>query len=67
MEGPDPFEISVRAGLKRIGLVPDEIDLAVMRATESIYGPQIDALMTVDLEHVADEPEIDLSLPPDPA
>jgi hypothetical protein len=66
MEGPDPFEISVRAGLERIGLVPDEIDLAVMRATESIYGPQIDALMTVDLEHVADEPEIDLSLPPDP-
>ena len=67
MEGPDPFETYVRAGLERLDLVPDEVDLAVIRATDSIYGPQIEALMQADLGHVAEEPEMDLSRPPEPA
>ena len=66
MEGSDSFETFVRAGLERFGLVPDEVDLAVIRATDSIYGPQIEALMAADLAHVADEPDIDLSRPPKP-
>ena len=65
MESADPFETYVRTGLERFGLVPDDVDLAVMRATDGIYGPQIDALMAADLEHVADEPEIDLSRAPE--
>jgi hypothetical protein len=66
MEIPDPFETYVRTGLERFGLVPDDVDLAVIRATDSIYGAQITALMAADLEHVADEPGIDLSRPPEP-
>lgn len=67
MEAPDPFEQFVRVGLERFGLTPDDVDLAVIRATDSIYGPQISALMAADLAHVADEPDLDLSKPPDPA
>ena len=66
MEGADPFDTFVRTGLERFGLVPDAVDLAVIRATDSIYGPQIEALMAADLAHVADEPAIDLSRPPEP-
>ena len=67
METPDPFEQFVRVGLERFGLTPDDVDLAVIRATDSIYGPQIEALMAADLAHVGDEPDIDLSKPPEPA
>lgn len=64
MEAADPFEIYVKKGLERFGLVPDEVDLAVIRATDGIYGPQIEALMAADLSEVPDEPDIDLSQPP---
>jgi hypothetical protein len=64
MEAPDPFEIYVKKGLERFGLVPDEVDLAVIRATDGIYGAQIEALMAADLSRVPDEPDIDLSQPP---
>ena len=67
MESHDPFETFVRTGLERFGLVPDDVDLAVIRATDAIYGPQISALMAADLEHAADEPDIDLSRPPEPS
>jgi hypothetical protein len=67
MEDPDPFEQFVRVGLERFGLTPDDVDLAVIRATDSIYGPQISALMAADFAHVADEPDLDLSKPPEPA
>jgi len=67
MESADPFEIFVRTGLERFGLVPDDVDMAVIRATDGIYGAQIEALMAADLEHVADEPDIDLSKPPEQA
>ena len=63
----DPFDTYVRTGLARFGLVPDEVDLAVIRATDGIYGPQIEALMAADLAHVPDEPDADLSKPPSPA
>ena len=66
MQSPDPFETYVRAGLERFGLVPDDVDLAVIRATDSIYGSQIEELMAADLSHVADEPRMDLSKPPEP-
>jgi hypothetical protein len=64
MQAPDPFEIYVKTGLERFGLVPDEVDLAVIRATDGIYGPQIAAMMAADLSGVPDEPDIDLSQPP---
>ena len=64
MDSADPFETFVRTGLERFGLVPDAVDLAVIRATDGIYGPQIEALMAADLEHAAEEPDIDLSQAP---
>jgi hypothetical protein len=64
MEAQDPFEIYVKKGLERFGLVPDEVDLAVIRATDGSYGAQIEALMAADLSRVPDEPDIDLSQPP---
>ena len=67
MEAPDPFEQFVRVGLERLGLTPNDVDLAVIRATDSIYGQQISALIAADLAHVADEPDLDLSKPPEPA
>jgi hypothetical protein len=67
MESADPFETFVRTGLERFGLVPDDVDLAVIRAADGIYGPQIEALMAADLEHVADEPDLDLSRAPERA
>jgi hypothetical protein len=67
MESSDPFESYVRIGLERLGFTPDDIDIAVIRATDSTYGPQIDAMLAADLSGVAAEPEIDLSRPPEPA
>ena len=67
MESPDPFESYVRIGLERLGFTPDDIDIAVIRATDSIYGEQIYAMLSADLSGVAGEPEIDLSRPPEPA
>jgi hypothetical protein len=64
MQTPDPFEIYVKTGLERFGLVPDDVDLAVIRGTDGIYGPQIEALMAADLSQVPDEPDMDLSRPP---
>ena len=67
MEAADPFESHLRAALERLGFEPDDTDVAVIRATDSIYGPQIDALMAADLRQVAPEPVLDLSRPPEPA
>jgi hypothetical protein len=67
MEGSDPFESYVRIGLERLGFTPDDLDIAVIRATDSIYGPQIDAMLSADLSGVAGEPEMDLSRPPEHA
>jgi hypothetical protein len=67
MEGSDPFESYVRTGLERLGFTPDDIDIAVIRAADSTYGPQIDAMLSADLSGVPGEPEIDLSRPPEPA
>ena len=67
MEAADPFESYIRTALERLGFEPDDIDVAVIRATDSTYGPQIDALMAADLHHVVPEHDLDLSRPPEPA
>ena len=55
----DPFEQFVRAGVALAGLEMDEIDLAVMRAADSAYGPGLRALDAADLSHVKTEPDLD--------
>ena len=66
MEASDPFESYIRVGLERLGFELDDTDLAVIQATDSIYGQQIDALMQADLAHIAREAAMDLSRPPEP-
>lgn len=66
MEAADPFEQFVRTSLERLGFTPDDVDVAVLRATDSIYGPQIEALLAADL-HGDVEPDLDLSRAPEPA
>lgn len=66
MEAADPFEQFVRTGLERLGFTPDDVDVAVLRATDSIYGPQIEALLAAGL-HGNVETDLDLSRAPEPA
>jgi hypothetical protein len=55
----DSFEQFARAGLELAGVEMDEIDLAVMRAADAVYGPELRALDTADLSHVKTEPDLD--------
>lgn len=54
----DAFEQYVRAGLDLAAVPVDDIDLAVMRAADAVYGPGMRALLAADLRAVM--PEIDL-------
>ena len=54
----DAFERYVRAGLELAGLPVDEVDIAVMRAADGVYGPGLRALAAADLREVL--PEVDL-------
>jgi hypothetical protein len=63
MVGGD-FDTFARAALARMGVAADDIDLAVMRAAESVYGPDRDALMAADLSGIPREHDFDPSRPP---
>jgi hypothetical protein len=54
----DAFERYVRAGLEFAEVPVDEIDIAVMRAADAVYGAGMRALAAADLREVM--PEIDL-------
>ena len=54
----DAFERYVRAGLELADVPVDDVDLAVMRAADAIYGPGMRALAAADLRDVL--PEVDL-------
>ena len=54
----DAFERYVRAGLELNGVAVDEVDIAVMRAADAVYGPAMRALASADLRDV--HPEVDL-------
>ncbi len=60
----DAFERFVRAGLELNGLIVDEIDIAVMRAADAVYGPGMRALAAADLRKVFPEVDLDPSRPP---
>jgi hypothetical protein len=64
MAAPDVFETWVRSSLARYGLEADDVDLAVIRVAEQVYGPQRDALMAADLSGVAPEHGLDASRSP---
>jgi hypothetical protein len=64
MQDERQFEQFVRAGLAQYGLGVDEVELRVMKAAESMYGPLRDALMASDLSDVAPEVALDPSRAP---
>ena len=60
----DAFEQHVRAGLELAGHEVDDVDLAVMRAADSVYGAAMRALARADLTGVWAEPDLDPSRAP---
>jgi hypothetical protein len=62
----DAFERYVRAGLELAGVPVDEVDLAVMRAADAVYGPGMRALAAADLSGVVPELALDPGRPPSP-
>jgi hypothetical protein len=60
----DTFEQYVRAGLELAGRDVDDVDIAVMRAVDAVYGPPMRALADADLKDVWAETDIDPSRAP---
>jgi hypothetical protein len=60
----DAFERYVRAGLELQDIAVDDVDLAVMRAADAVYGPAFAALAKADLADEWVEPDLDPSRPP---
>ena len=64
MDPAEQFETFVRLSLGRYGIEVDEVDLAVMRVAEEVYGPGRDAMMAADLSGIAPEHDLDPSRAP---
>jgi hypothetical protein len=62
----DAFESYVRSGLELAGEQVNDVDLAVMRAADAVYGPGMRALDAADLSDVMPEPDLDPARPPRP-
>jgi hypothetical protein len=62
----DVLEQYVRAGLELAGDQVDEVDLAVFRVADAVYGPDFAALDAADLTGVLPEPALDPAQPPRP-
>lgn len=60
----DAFERHVRAGLERLGHQADDVELAVMRVADGVYGPGLRALLEADLADVWPEVDLDPGRPP---
>jgi len=60
----DRFATWVRSTLARAGVEVDEVDLAVIRAADTVYGPDREALMRADLSDAPKEHDLDPSRPP---
>jgi hypothetical protein len=60
----DAFEQHVRGGLELAGIPVDDVDLAVMRAADAVYGPGMRALLEADIRAVMPENDLDPSRAP---
>ena len=63
MTGED-FETFARVAFGRMGVEVDDVDIAVMKVAEAVYGPDRDALMAADLSDIPREHDCDPSRPP---
>jgi hypothetical protein len=66
MDAGEQFDTLVRLTLGRYGIPVDDVDLAVMRVAERVYGPARDGLLAADLSDVAPEHDLDPSRAPIP-
>jgi hypothetical protein len=62
----DALERYVRAGLELAGDEVDATDIAVIRAADAVYGPDLAALDAADLTDVLPETDLDPGKPPRP-
>jgi hypothetical protein len=62
----DALERYVRAGLELAGDEVDATDIAVIRAADALYGPDLAALDAADLTDVLPETDLDPGKPPRP-
>jgi hypothetical protein len=60
----DAFEQFVRGGLELQGLSVDDTDLMIMRYIDEIFGPELRALLAVDMNGLWPEPDLDPSRAP---
>ena len=55
----DAFEQFVRGGLARAGLEVDDTDLTLMRYLDQVFGPELGALLALDMKGLWAEPDLD--------
>jgi hypothetical protein len=60
----DAFEQFARGGLEWQGLSMDETDLQIMRYIDEIFGPELRALMAMDMNGIWAENDLDPSRAP---
>lgn len=63
----DALEQYLRSGLELAGERVDDVDLAVIRAADAVYGSAMRALDQADLTEVMPEPDLDPARAPRPA
>jgi hypothetical protein len=60
----DAFEQFVRGGMQWMGLAADDVDVQIMRYIDQVFGPELRALMTEDMNGVWPETDLDPSRAP---
>jgi hypothetical protein len=60
----DAFEQFARAGLEWMGLSADDTDIEIMRYIDAIFGPELRALMALDMNGIWPELDFDPSRAP---
>jgi hypothetical protein len=60
----DAFEQFVRGGLARAGVEVDDTDLAIMRYIDTVFGPELNALLAADMHGLWPEADLDPSRAP---
>jgi hypothetical protein len=60
----DAFEQFVRGGLEWQGLSVDETEIEIMRFVDQIFGPELRALMALDMNGLWAESDLDPSRAP---
>jgi hypothetical protein len=62
----DAFEQFVRGGLEWQGLSVDDTDVEIIRYIDAVFGPELRALMAVDMNGIWAESDLDPSRAPSP-